>query len=150
MEHFHLLRWSAAAATATIAFAAIFLPVALADEPRARLSSDALAIEAKFRGPTSTQRAGDFVVHGFDAIWVTTANGLIRVDPTDNRETTIKVEGALGGFRAPAVGEGGIWIADVGSESIFKIDPATGATVLKFRAKMLNPEGSIAVGAGAV
>ena len=124
--------------------------VAFGADPVSRLPIETLKIEAQFPGPSGVQRDGDFLAYGYDAVWAITAKGLIRVDPSDNRITNIKIDGAVGGFRQPAIGEGGVWIADIGSELVFKIDPASYETVLKFRARMLTAEGSVAVASGSV
>ena len=62
----------------------------------------------------------------------------------------IALEGARGAFRAPAAGEGALWVASVGADTIYRIDPATNAVTLTIPAKMFDREASIAAGEGSV
>ena len=94
--------------------------------------------------------AGDWSALGFDLLWVTNRNRVYRVDPADNSVKEIRLEGGKGHTRGLAVGEGAVWIASPGADSIYRVDPASESVTLKIHAEMLNTEGSIAVSAGSV
>lgn len=95
-------------------------------------------------------REGDFLAFGFGSIWMMSEAKLIRVNPTDNSFIEIPIEGAVGKYRGIAVGEGGVWIPDTGTQKIFKIDPGTNRLALTIPAKVFGSEGSIGVGAGSI
>ncbi len=63
------------------------------------------------------------VAAGEGAIWVTTSDGLVRVDPGTNRTQLIAIEG---GRDDVAVGEGAIWVLDLLRGNVTRIDPRTG------------------------
>ena len=75
------------------------LAAAMAGE---ELSIDKLEVQAKI--PVG----GDFMAFGFDLLWMMSGARMMRVNPTDNSVTEIKVDGALGSYRGIAVGEGAI------------------------------------------
>ncbi len=93
---------------------------------------------------------GDWSVFGFDALWVTDRSRLYRVDPRDNKAEEIRLEGARGHPRGPALGEGAVWIASSGADTIYRVDPATRTVTRTIAAAMLDAEGTIAVEAGSV
>jgi virginiamycin B lyase len=60
-----------------------------------------------------------------DAVWVTTAKGLTRIDPQTNAvAATISLPVALGD---PAVVAGDLWVPKIRQNQIAIIDPATNA-----------------------
>jgi len=77
-------------------------------------------------------------------------NRLGRIDPTDNSAIDIPIEGAIGPYRGIAIGEGAVWVPDVGSKTVYKVDPQANQLVMRIPADLSDSEGSIAVGAGAV
>ena len=95
--------------------------------------------------------AGDWAVFGFDALWVTDRGRVHRIDPIDNgAKEIIRLEGPEGHPRAPAVGEGAVWIASPEANAIYRLDPASNTVTLKISAEMIDQEGSLGVGAGSV
>ncbi len=130
---------------------AIFLlmpPVAApAQDPASERKASALVIEAM------VPLAGDFMAFGFDSLWMAgiyDVAEIARIDPADNSVILIALEGARGAFRAPATGEGAVWVANVGADTIYRVDPATNAVTLTIPAKMFDREASIAAGEGSV
>ncbi len=63
------------------------------------------------------------VATGEGAVWVTTSEGLVRVDPRTNRTQLIAIQG---GKDDVAVGEGAVWVLDNLRSTVTRIDPATG------------------------
>jgi virginiamycin B lyase len=116
------------------------LPAMAAEE----LSIDKLEVQAKI------PQSGDFMAFGFDSLWMMSDGDMIRVNPTDNSVTEIKVPGAVGRYRGIAVGEGAVWIPDSGSKTIYKLAPSTNSVVMQLKAVFLDTEGSIGVGEGGV
>jgi hypothetical protein len=47
----------------------------------------------------------------------------------------IPIEGTKGRYRGIGIGEGAVWVPDVGAEIIFKIDPTTNKVVNKITAE---------------
>jgi streptogramin lyase len=95
-------------------------------------------------------RGGDFMGFGFDSLWMMGGSKLVRVNPSDNSFAEIPIEGAVGKYRGIAIGEGAVWVPDVGSQIIFKVDPQKNQVVSKISADISDSEGSIGVGAGSV
>lgn len=85
-----------------------------------------------------------------DALWTVVHPNLVRIDPKSYDQTNIELPGVRGPVRPLAFGEGGIWIADTGSNTIFKVDPANDRVALKMKASMLSAQSPIAVGAGSL
>jgi virginiamycin B lyase len=109
-----------------------------------QLPIDKLEVQAKI------SPGGDFMAFGFDSLWMMSGATMIRVDPTDNSVTEIKVDGAFGNYRGIAVGEGAVWIPDTVSKTIYKLDPITNSVVKKLEVDFYESEGSIGVGEDAV
>jgi YVTN family beta-propeller protein len=85
---------------------------------------------------------------GSRAVWVTSGDGVVRVDPASGRETQTDAEGAWNSvLRAIAVGAGGIWVSDGGLNRVLRID-STGVLLTKI--PVGNGPSAIAVGRSAV
>lgn len=110
----------------------------------AEFSAADLAVEARI------ERRGDFIGFGFESVWMMQEGTLVRVDPTDNSVIDIKIPGAQGPYRGMAVGEGGAWVPDIGTDTITKIDPATNSIALTIPVEMLGSEGSVGLGEGSL
>jgi len=108
------------------------------------IDADKLVIEAKLPLP------GDFMGFGFDSLWIMSGGRLWRTSAANNSMTGIDVEGTRGGYRGIAIGEGAVWIPDVGAGMVYKVDPTSNAVVTKFPTSMRGTEGSIGVGEGSV
>ncbi len=93
---------------------------------------------------------GDFMAFGFGSLWVAGGTRVARIDPATNAVVEIELDGARGAFRAPAVGEDAVWVASVGADIIYRVDPTTNAVTLRIPATMLDSEGSIAAGSASV
>jgi virginiamycin B lyase len=129
-------------ASSALIIAWFFVPTpAMAAE---ELSIDKLEVQAEI------PHGGDFIAFGFGSLWMMGDRGMLRVNPTDNSVTEIKVAGAVGSYRGIAVGEGAIWIPDTRSKTIYKLDPITNSVVRQLKVDFYSSEGSIGVGEGAV
>ncbi|MER8602076.1 hypothetical protein NKH09_30395 [Mesorhizobium sp. M1339] len=96
------------------------------------------------------ERGGDFLAFGFDSLWMMSGRKLVRINPDDNSVTDIPIEGAVGSYRGISIGEGAVWVPDVGSKTIYKVDPRANKIVLQIPSLLFDSEGSIGVGEGAV
>lgn len=85
-----------------------------------------------------------------DSLWTVVHPNLVRINPKSYGQTNIELPGVLGPVRPLAFGEGGIWIADTGSNTIFKVDPASDRVAVKFKANLLSVQSPVAVGAGSL
>jgi len=106
--------------------------------------ADKLVIQAKI------PKGGDFMGFGFDSLWIVSGLKLVRVSAADNSAAEIELPGTIGKYRGIAVGEGAVWVPDVGAETVYKIDPASNTVVGTFPTFMLGSEGSVGAGEGAV
>ncbi|MBK8084175.1 MAG: hypothetical protein IPK28_10265 [Devosia sp.] len=97
-----------------------------------------------------TQNYDTRLLFAYGSVWTVVHPNLVRIDPKSYDQTNIELPGVLGPVRPLAFGDGGIWIADTGSNTIFKVDTAEDSVVLKFKASMLSVQSPIAVGAGSV
>jgi len=95
-------------------------------------------------------RGGRALSFGFGSAWIISGTRLARVNPTDNSIIDIDLEGNKGSYRAIGIGEGSVWVPDIGADMLYKVDPETNSVVHKTPLKMLSNEGSIGIGEGAV
>jgi virginiamycin B lyase len=103
-------------------------------------------------------RAGFDLAFGFDSLWMMCGERLVRVNPTDNSIIDIDIplsDAALSlpeivRFRGIAIGEGAVWVPDIGGSVIHKIDPQTNALVMTMPTDMFGGGGNIGVGEGSV
>ncbi len=106
---------------------------------------DDLVVEAEFA------RYSEFFGFGFGALWVMSGPKLIRITAADNTVGETLIEGATGQVRRVAFGEDAIWLADAGSQRMYKVDPDTGTVLLDFYVDIYGHiESTIAVGSGSV
>ena len=103
-----------------------------------------LTVEAEFPLSASYTDTTEF---GFGSFWATHGFELLRIDAASNLVTEIPLDGATGRQRGITVGEGAVWVPDVGKGVIFKVDPATNMVVAEFSAQMLTTQGGL-IGAG--
>lgn len=95
---------------------------------------------------------------GFDSLWLMSDGRLARVNTLDNSVTDIDIPVSEGGasltdidkYRGIAVGEGAVWVPDMESSTIYKVDPEANKVVLKIPTDIFGSQGSIGVGAGAI
>jgi hypothetical protein len=59
---------------------------------------------------------------GLGAVWVTTDDGLVKIDPSTEVATTV----STGGFDLVGTGGDGIWVSTTRTAGLFRIDPGTG------------------------
>ena len=95
-------------------------------------------------------RGGDYFGFGFGALWFMSGPKLIRVDAADNSISDTFVKGATGEVRGVVFSEDAVWLADAGSQKIYKVDPISRTVTMEIFAEMYGREGSIGVGAGSV
>ena len=110
----------------------------------------ALAVEARI--PYLKRPASDvdrFLSFGFGALWFVVPPNLMRLDPADHTVTEIELEDAMTpGFAG--IGEGAIWITDIASDLIFKVDPVQMRVVQRIEATGLYRDSMIGLGAGSL
>src|SRR5689334_20588897 len=75
------------------------------------------------------QREGGLMGFGFGSLWFMSGSKLVRIDPAINTSSSTLIRNFVGHSRGIAVGEGAIWISDVGTKTIFKFDPVTNQVV---------------------
>lgn len=103
-------------------------------------------------------RAGFPLGFGFDAVWMMSEGRLVKVDPLDNSFLDIEIPtGAdsasladIDRYRGIAVGEGAVWVPDMASSAIYKVDPRSNDVVLKIPTDIFGGAGNIGVGEGSV
>lgn len=105
---------------------------------------DALKVEAEIA------RDGRFMAYGFGSLWMMSGPRLARINADDNRVTDVTLKDYGGPNRGVAIGEGAVWVPDVGSDRIYAVDPISNQQVKVIPAKMGSAEGSIAVGFGSL
>jgi hypothetical protein len=86
------------------------------------IAAEELPIE-KLEVQAKIPQSGDFMAFGFDSLWMMSDGDMIRVNPTDNSVSEIKVPGAVGRYRGIAIGEGAVWIPDSGSKTNLQARP---------------------------
>lgn len=111
-----------------------------------------LAVESSVPHPAVT------LVFVDGALWALGDGKLLRLDPTDGNVTEVALPerssagslGMLERYRGLAVGEGALWLPDVASSTILKIDPAARAVVAEVPTDIFGSRGSIGVGEGSL
>jgi streptogramin lyase len=96
------------------------------------------------------ERKGQNSEFGYGALWVRTGFTVTRIDAGTYTATEISLPGASQRQRGIAVGEGAVWIGDIGKKVIFKVDPVTSEVTLEIPAEMSSQFSRIAVGEGSV
>lgn len=91
-----------------------------------------------------------YVAFGFDSLWTVVHPALVRIDPATGESVAIELKGVAGPVRFPEFGGGAVWIADTGTNTVYKVDPATNAVSLTFRANMLSAYSALAFGDGSL
>jgi virginiamycin B lyase len=137
---------------AALAAVLALLPLWPAADTEMRQGPGELAVTA------TIPRGGFSMEVGFDALWMMSDGRLVRVDTADNSVTDIELPGGDGPslvagmdqYRDLAVGEGGVWVPEMASSTIHKVDPSTGKVVLSIPSDMFGSIGSIGVGDGSV
>lgn len=107
---------------------------------------------------TAIARSGFDLGLGFDSLWMMSDGRLARVNLNDNTIADIEIpvgDGAaalpdIAKYRGVAVGEGAVWITDVGNSVIYKVDPQTNVLAMTITTDVFGADGSIGVGEGAV
>lgn len=95
---------------------------------------------------------------GFESLWTMSEGDMVRIHLDNKGLTTIKVpesENAgllmeLDKYRGIAVGEDAIWVPDMASSRIYKIDPGQNEVVMEIVTDIFGSKGSIGVGEGSV
>jgi streptogramin lyase len=95
-------------------------------------------------------RKGENSEFGYGALWVRTGFTVTRIDAETYAVTEISLPGASQRQRGIAVGEGAVWIGDIGKKVIFKVDPTSSEVTLEIPADMSSRFSQIAVGEGSV
>ena len=94
----------------------------------------------------------------FDALWMMSDGRLVKVNPADNSVLDIEISTGedsgllpdIDRYRGIATGEGAVWVPDMASSSIYKVDPHSNRVVLTIPTDIFGSAGSIGVGAGSV
>jgi virginiamycin B lyase len=108
---------------------------------------DELIMEADF----ARYGNGQFFGFGFDALWMMSGPKLVRINASDNFVSETLIKGATGQIRRVAFGEDAVWLADAGSQRIYKVDPDSGTVLLDFYVDIYGHiESTIAIGNGSV
>ena len=95
-------------------------------------------------------RGGSGLSFGFGSAWIMSGTSLARVNPADNSIVDIPLQGNKGSYRGIGIGEGAVWVPDIGADTLYKVNSASNAVLNKIPLKMLSNEGSIGIGGGAV
>jgi virginiamycin B lyase len=103
-------------------------------------------------------REGFAMAFGFDALWMMSKGQLVRVNASDNAVVEIPLPSAgdagllpdVDRYRGLAVGEGAVWIPEMASSTIFKVDPEINLVTLAIPTDIFGAQGSIGVGEGGV
>ena len=108
------------------------------------LSDEAIRIEAEYA------RSAMNTAFGFGSLWIANGFKVARLNAGTGEFLEIDLDGASQKQRKIAIGEGAVWVPDVGANLVFKIDPASNEVIASFPVDMLSTQGSIAIGAGSV
>ncbi len=103
-------------------------------------------------------RAAAYMAFGFDALWTMSDGQMVRINAADNSFIEIVVPtsenagllGELDKYRGIAVGEGAVWVPDMASSTIYKVDPEQNKMVMTIATDIFGSKGSIGVGEGSV
>ena len=95
---------------------------------------------------------------GFDSLWTMSDGRMVRINAADNSAVEVEVPaGEVAGllmeldkYRGLAVGEGAVWVPDMASSTIYKIDPERNQVTLSIVTDIFGSKGSIGVGEGSV
>lgn len=88
-------------------------------------------------------KGGDFIDFGFGSLWMMSGGKLVRINPTDNTFIATPIKGALGSYPGILAGKDAVWIPDVGSKKIYKVDPQTSGVILEIPSDLAESEGRI-------
>lgn len=107
---------------------------------------------------TSIPKEAAYMAYGFSALWTMSDGQMIRINSADNSIIEIEVptsESAgllmeLDKYRGIAVGEGAVWVPDMASSTIYKVDPKQNTVVMAIATDIFGSKGSIGVGEGSV
>ena len=91
-----------------------------------------------------------YLTFGFGSLWMVNHPNLVRIDPVDYHTREIELAGIVGPVRLIEIGDGAVWVADTGTNTIYKADPVTNRVVLKISAFMLSRDSRLGVGAGSL
>lgn len=110
-----------------------------------------LRIQAKI------DRSGYGLAVGFGSVWMMSEGRLARINVADNLVIDIAIPAGeansfadIDKYRGIAVGEGAVWVPDMGSSAIYKIDPKSNAVAMKISTDIFGSQGSIGVGEGSI
>lgn len=103
-------------------------------------------------------KAAASMAFAYGALWTMHDGRMLRIDGASGEITEIAIPGRenallimeLDRYRGIAVGEGAVWLPDMASSSIFKIDPATNTVTLTIATDIFGSRGSIAADHGSV
>ncbi len=126
----------------TLALAVMLMPMPAETAARSGLKDIIMQAEIP--------KAGDFIGFGFGSLWMMSSGSLIRVNPVDNSFMEIGIKGSFGRYRGIGVGEGAVWIPDVDTDIVYKVDPDKNEVVGQIPVQMAGSEGSIGIGEGAI
>ena len=95
---------------------------------------------------------------GFEALWAISERRLLRVDPLSGAVAEVELPASATGlalpeldaFRGIGIGEGAVWLPDLSSSAIHKVDPAQMAVVQSIETDVFGSGGSIGVGEGSI
>ena len=138
--------------TTMLAVSVLIAGQLLVTEVNAQQSPSALTIQE------TIPRDGFSMAFGFGSLWMMSEDRLIRVNATDNSFAEIEIPVhenaamlfAIDKYRDLAVGEEAVWVPDMASSTIYKIDPALNKVVLAIQTDIFGGEGSIGVGHGSL
>lgn len=107
---------------------------------------------------TTIPRSGFSLGFAFDALWMMSDGKLVKVNAADNSVVDIALPSGEGSglladidrYRGIATGEGAVWVPDMASSTIYKVDPHANQVILTIPTDIFGSKGSIGIGAGSV